>query len=298
MSDKEQIISDTYHEFYGSIKNTYLDAKKKDNTIKYDDVKKWFDKSFVRKTNLSGFNSYVAQRPYEEFQMDLFFINDLEDQEYKIGLLIVDIFSKYLTVVPIETKQIQDILHGIKEGFANMGGKPEVVYSDDEGALNSKEIQAYFNQNNIQHIVSRGHAPVAERSIRTIKDLMYRQLDNSEETQWTKVLPKALTIYNYKMQHRITKHTPNDARQKKNELEVKLNMEMHRSKKRKYPEVHVGDTIRIFKKKDKFDKERVPTWSKTKHTVERIDDDNTQDFYYVSGMTRPLMRNEILKLAA
>jgi hypothetical protein len=50
-----------------------------------------------------------------------------------------------------------------------MGGKPEVVYSDDEGALNSKGIQAYFNQNNIQHIVSRGHAPVAERSIRTIR---------------------------------------------------------------------------------------------------------------------------------
>jgi hypothetical protein len=52
------------------------------------------------------------------------------------------------------------------------------------------------------------------------------------------------------------------------------------------------------KKKDKFDKERVPTWSKTKHTVDRIDDDNTQDFYYVSGMARPFMRNEILKLAA
>ena len=93
---------------------------------------------------------------------------------------------------------------------------------------------------------------MAERSIRTIKDLMYRQLDNSDETQWTKVLPKALTIYNYKMQHRITKHTPNDARQKKNELEVKLIMEMHRSKKRKYPEVNVGDTVRIFKKKEKL----------------------------------------------
>jgi hypothetical protein len=52
----------------------------------------------------------------------------------------------------------------------------------------------------------------------------------------------------------------------------------------------------IFKKNDKFDKERVPTWSQTKHTIERIDDDNTQDFYYVSGMTRPLMRNEILKI--
>ena len=32
----------------------------------------------------------------------------------------------------------------LKKGFANMGGKPETVYSDDEGALNSKEIQAQF----------------------------------------------------------------------------------------------------------------------------------------------------------
>ena len=148
--------------------------------------------------------------------MDLFFVNDLENQEYKIGLLIVDIFSKYLTVVPLHSKTIADVLEGIKTGFANMGGKPETVYSDDEGALNSKEIQAYFNENNIKHIVSRGHAPVAERSIRTIKDLIYRRIDNSDQTQWTAVLPNALTIYNYKMPHRSTKFTPADARQKKN----------------------------------------------------------------------------------
>ena len=125
MTDKEKIISDVYHEFYGSINSTYLDAKKKDNTIKYDDVKQWFEKSFVRKTNLHGYNSFIAHHAYEEFQMDLFFVNDLENQEYKIGLLIVDIFSKYLTVVPIHSKTIADVLQGIKTGFANLGGKPE-----------------------------------------------------------------------------------------------------------------------------------------------------------------------------
>ena len=52
MTDKNKLISDTYNEFSGSIKNTYLDAKKKDSTLKYDDVKKWFEKAFVRKTNL------------------------------------------------------------------------------------------------------------------------------------------------------------------------------------------------------------------------------------------------------
>ena len=37
-----------------------------------------------------------------------------------------------------------------------MGGKPETVYSDDEGALSSNEIQTYFNENKIKLIVSRG----------------------------------------------------------------------------------------------------------------------------------------------
>ena len=225
-----------------------------------------------------------------------FFITDLENQECNIGLLIVDIFSKYLTVIPVKSKQINDLLNAIKEGFNNIGSKPEVVYSDDEGALNSKEIQAYFNQNNIRHFVSRGHAPVAERSIRTIKDLIYRQIDNSNETQWTKVLPKVLMIYNYKMQHRITKHTPNEARYDKNKLDVKLNMEMHATRKRLYPDINVGDNVRIFKKKNKFDKERIPTWSKTTHSVNRIENVHNQNFYHIDGMSRPLMRNEILKL--
>ena len=111
MPEKDNIISKIYHEFYGSINNTYLDARKEDKTITYDDVKKWFDKSFVRKTNLKGYNSYVAHHAFEEFQMDLFFINDLEDQEYKIGLLIVDTFSKYLTVVPLDTQQTVSYTH-------------------------------------------------------------------------------------------------------------------------------------------------------------------------------------------
>jgi hypothetical protein len=56
--------------------------------------------------------------------MDLFFINDLENQDYKIGILIIDIFSKYMTVIPLKTKQPDDILQAIKDGIDNMGGKP------------------------------------------------------------------------------------------------------------------------------------------------------------------------------
>ena len=63
--------------------------------------------------------------------MDLFFINDLENQDYKIGLSMIDIFSKYMTVVPLQTKQPIDVLEGIKQCIKNMGEKPISIYTDE-----------------------------------------------------------------------------------------------------------------------------------------------------------------------
>jgi hypothetical protein len=280
------------------MKDTFNEAKKKEPTIKYEDVKDWFEKSFVRKKNLSGYNSFIANEPYEEFQLDLFFINDVENQNYKIGLLMIDIFSKYMTVIPLKTKQPSDVLDGIKKGIENMGEKPITIYSDDEGSFNSKEVKDYLLNNHIQHLVTRGHAPVAERAIRTIKDLIYRRMDKSPDSQWTdtKILSNALVVYNYRMVNRNTKMTPERARDKKNSMDVKLNLEIHKVKNRKYPELDVGDHVRIYTKKKNFQKERVSIWSENVYEVEEITENYNQKFYHVKGKDKPYMRHELLKV--
>ena len=76
MTSKENIIDKVYNEFYGSIKSVFEEAKKVDNTIKYDDVKKYFEKNMVRKTNLKGYNSFIANNFRDEYQIDLFFMNE------------------------------------------------------------------------------------------------------------------------------------------------------------------------------------------------------------------------------
>ena len=78
-----EIISKIYFEpsGYGSIQNTFIAARKVDKTIKMDDVKAWFVANVEQKTKYSGQNSYVAQKPYEEYQIDLFFINDLKNKK-------------------------------------------------------------------------------------------------------------------------------------------------------------------------------------------------------------------------
>ena len=101
---KKDIIEKVYNDYYGSIKQTYEEAKKIDPTVKYDDIKKYVEQNRVRRTNLKGYNSFIADHFKQEYQIDLFFINENDDDESKIGLLIIDIFSKYMTVVPLKTK--------------------------------------------------------------------------------------------------------------------------------------------------------------------------------------------------
>jgi hypothetical protein len=90
--------------------------------------------------------------------------------------------------------------------------------------------------------------------------------------------------------------TPNQAREEKHRLDIKMNLEAGAVKKRKYPPISVGDRVRIYKKKGNFVKERYPVWSSDTFKVERIDENHGQDFYYISGRDRPLMRHEILKI--
>jgi stalled ribosome alternative rescue factor ArfA len=106
MSNKENVISQIYFDpgGFGSIKQTFQDARKKDNSITLDDVKEFFRTRVEKKNKAYGFNSFVAPRPYYEYQVDLFFINDLDNQKYKIGMLMINIFTKYMVVVPIASK--------------------------------------------------------------------------------------------------------------------------------------------------------------------------------------------------
>ena len=50
----------------------------------------------------------MAPHANYEYQIDLFFITDLENQKYKIGMACIDIFTKYAEVVPIRSEQIPD----------------------------------------------------------------------------------------------------------------------------------------------------------------------------------------------
>ena len=69
---------------------------------------------------------------------------------------------------------------------------------------------------------------------------------------------------------------------------------MNATKTRKYPDLEKGDKVKIFRKKDKLDKERVSNWSENSYTIDDIKTVLGQKHYYING--RGYLRHELLKV--
>ena len=293
MATKKEIIEKVYFgpDGFGSLKEVLKDAKKLDDIITCDDVKEWKSKqTFGQKAKPRGSNSFIAQEPYQEYQCDLFFFPKPRSSEIQRtratwrgeqrlwskttnALLIVDIFTKFTQVVPLKSKQIPDVLAGLQECLKLMGSgaarSPQSMYMDSEGALVSRDIKAWFESVDIKAIYTLGHAAVAERQIRTVKDLIYRRIEHTG-ADWVTKISEVLHTYNHKMVHTVSKFTPVDARKPGNLAQVKFNLELRAKKQRTYPDLEVGDYVKIFHKKDKLDKERHSNWMPNKEKSKKL----------------------------
>ena len=261
MTSKQDIINKVYYDRagFGSKKRTLQEAKEKDKTITAKDVEEFFKKNVEQKKQLRGFNSFISPYPYFEFQVDLFFINDLDNQKYRVGMVIIDTFSRYAVVIPIKSKSEGDVASGLIEGLNKFDDKPQIIYSDDEKALSTEAMKQYFREQGIEHHITRGHANFSERFIRSYKNMLYKRIEadekrGNENIQWIDYNLEILLTYNDKMVHSSTGLTPKQGLKKENQLKAKVNMTIQATRTRKYPEISTGDQVRIYRKKSHYGK--------------------------------------------
>ena len=98
------------------------------------------------------------------------------------------------------------------------------------------------------------------------------------------------------MKHSATGLTPAEATKKINHAHVGVMLERHRKLERKYPEVKVGDMVKLYAKKKVFTKEHVPFWIENKYEVIGIIEKHNQMFYKVKDRNQLYLRAEILKV--
>ena len=83
-----------------------------------------------------------------------------------------------------------------------------------------------------------------------------------ENIQWIDYNLEIVLTYNNKLVSSVTKMTPLEARKKKNEFEVKLNVSLQAKRNRTYPDIEVRDNVKIMRKKGISEKERTSHWVK------------------------------------
>ena len=98
------------------------------------------------------------------------------------------------------------------------------------------------------------------------------------------------------MVHSATRFVPAQARLKKNEFEVKMNITMQARKNRTYPELHIDDKVKLARKKGIAETQRTSHWLKEVFKVKSIDSKLGQSYFHLEGKTTPYLRHELLKV--
>ena len=176
-------------------------------------------------------------------------------------------------------------------------GQPLSIYSDDEGALNSKKLQTFLKEEGITHVITKTHANQAERMIRTVKRMIGDRLRHYKTKTWVEVLKPSLNRYNNQI-HGSTKTTPNNAHNLDNVISVRTNLILKEKHSRKYPNISEGDYVKIVDKgKGNYvsRKETRSQWSERKYKVILVGRDMMNNRYYkLDGMSERYNRHELL----
>ena len=204
----------------------------------------------------------ITYKPKDYYQIDILIYDNKAFKGYKYILNCIDLYSRFVTAVPLKSRTAPAILKGLEKIFQKMGD-PEHIMSDNE--FNKKVYMPFFKthvkgellfsdtEDQIKNVY-------IERFNRTIREMLNKYFIIYQKRDWVSVLPKIIANYNSTI-HSTTKKTP---------------IEVFKGTVRSQ-EVHavipgrntftIGEFVRIMGKKKTFDKGSETTLSEDVYKV-------------------------------
>jgi hypothetical protein len=257
--------------------------------VDIDDIQKWLDGQrtySLHKRSVQKFprNPIIAGDIDQQWQGDLLFLPDLRlyNDDVGIALVCIDVVSKYAWVEPLRNKKGETTADGMMRILQRAHPrKPEKFQTDDGTEFFNKTFQNLMNTQNINHfsIKSDKKAAIAERFIRTIKEKIYRFLDNQPgNNRYIDHLQELVASYNATY-HSSIKMPPKDV-DESTLGQVLRNLygflwEAPKQRKRpatvtrKKPLFKEGDKVRISKARDPFKKAYKGKWKEEVFIVDK-----------------------------
>ena len=298
--EKEALIKRIYYDVntgFGSLSKVHAQARRVDPSVKRSDVKKVLDKQVVRQRKKPNrYNSFIPSQHRQQFQIDLADFGD--GGPWRYAFVCIDVFSKLLAAVPLKGKSSQETSEALDTVLEDLS-HPITILTDEGGEfqLNFKNRLGYYD---IEHIVTRTPPIFVERVIRTLREGINKRLQATrlKKTEWWRYLEPVVQQYNNDT-HTTIGMTPADASRNENRQETLESIMRHAINNRKYPELEVGDMVKVIRKPGKYSEYKTSfiAWSDRIHNVVEVVPANSGlRTYRLDGVSRPLMRHELLRV--
>ena len=233
-------------------------------------------KKFKKRKVDSGFKDNIWGADLADMQLISKF-----NKGFKFLLCVIDIFSKYVWVVPLKDKKSISIVNAfqkiLKESDRNeaksKGRRPNKIWVDKGSEFYNNSFKKWLKDDDIEiySIHNEGKFVIAARFIRTLKNKIYKYMTTISKNVYIDKLDDIVDEYN-NTYYKTIKMKPTDV---KDNTYIDFEKEVN-DKNSKFK---VGDYVRISKYKNIFAKGYMPNWSEEVFIISKIK--NTVPWTYV-----------------
>ena len=182
---------------------------------------------------------------------------------------IIETFSEYTWCIPLKNKHGETVTKEFSIILTTSKRKPLKVESDRGNECYNSIFQNFLKNKNIHHcsrFTDKGPS-IAERVIRTIRNLLKKSVFLAGNADWLSELPHIVDKYNNTIHHSINM-TPIQASKKVKEKEVYSNFQDRRDKHP--PKFKLGQLVRTVDIKRVFSKGDSTNYSYNLYTITQI----------------------------
>ena len=188
-------------------------------------------------------------------------------------LCVIDIFSKYASVVPLKDKKGISIFTAFQIILKQPNIKPNKIWVDKGSEFYNASFKKLLQDNDIvmYSTHNEGNSVVVERFIRSLKSKIYKYMTAIPKNVYIDKLDDIVNEYN-NTYHTTIKMKPIDV---KDNTCINTNKEINN----KDPKFKVGDRVRISKYKNIFAKGCTSNWSEEVFVIKKVN--NTVPWNFV-----------------
>jgi len=224
----------------------------------------------------NGLHPYIASYLRSHLQADLADVNNLSkhNDNIKFLLVVIDVLSRFLYVQPLKDKSHKEILKGFATIISQIEENVQNVFTDRGSEFRSHQLKDFLSQHGVKiyHANTSKKAGMVERSILTLKRMMYGYFQNKQTYRYLDVLQDLVKNYNTSPHRALKFKSPRDVTDKNQHkvwAELYLRQPSKTQSKRRKFSYAVGDKVRVSHSRTLFKRGYSEQFSSEVYIVQR-----------------------------